>query len=319
MRSVAGGQPRLPASRAPRIVRPHSPRSARVRALLRHRLLHFVVAGGLIFALAPRPVSQRDVVLDGATLAALEQAQARRLGKRVLDVDEAARVRTRAIEDEILYREAIRLGFDTDDAIVRQRLIQKVLFLSEDLAGASKPATEDELRAFFAATREQWTRPARIRLLHVYASPAHEATLAALRPQVVAAEAAEPGVPPAFGDAFPPSRAVAASRDEVAADYGDAFAAAVFALAPGTWSWPIRSNLGWHLVKVLEQQGGGPATFEDVRGKLPLLHLVARKKEATARFLRKAAARYRITVDGQRVDVLPPTDRIAPPRVEGPD
>jgi hypothetical protein len=287
--------------------------------LLRHRLLHFVVAGGVIFALAPRPASERDIVLDRATLAAFERAQARRLGAPALAADEAARVRTRAIEDEILYREAIRLGFDKDDTIVRQRLIQKVLFLAEDLAGATTPATEEELHAFFAATREQWTRPARIRLLHVYGAPAREATIAALRAEVVAAEAAAPGVPPPFGDAFPLSRAVAASRDEVAADYGDAFAAAVFALAPGTWSGPIRSKHGWHLVKVLEQQEGGPATFEDVRGKLPLAHLVARKKEATTRFLREAAGRYRITVDGRRVDVLPPTERTAPPRAEAPD
>jgi parvulin-like peptidyl-prolyl isomerase len=287
--------------------------------VLRHRLLHFVVAGGLIFALAPRPVSQYDVVLDGATLAALERAQAQRLGAPLLDADEADRVRTRAIEDEILYREAIRLGFDKDDTIVRQRLIQKVLFLAEDLAGASTPATEDELRAFFAATRAQWTRPARIRLLHVYGAPAREAALAALRSEVVAAEAAEPGVPPSLGDAFPLSRVVAASRDEVAADYGDAFAGAVFALAPGTWSGPIRSKHGWHLVKVLEQQEGGPATFEDVRGKLPLLYLVARKKEATTRFLREAAGRYRITVDGRRLGVLRPSERTAPPRVQEPD
>jgi hypothetical protein len=282
-------------------------------------LLQFVVVGGFIFALAPRPASQRDVVLDGATLAALERAQAQRLGKPVLDADEVARVRARAIEDEILYREALRLGFDKDDAIVRQRLIQKVLFLAEDLAGTSTPATEDELRAFFAATREQWTRPPRIRLLHVYGAPAHEAALAALRPRVVAAEATQPGVPPSLGDAFPLSRAVAASRDDVAADYGDAFATAVFALAPGTWTGPIRSKLGWHLVKVLEQQDGGPATFDDVRGKLPLLYLVARKKEATTRYLREASARYRITVDGRRLDAFPPSDRIAPPRVQEPD
>jgi hypothetical protein len=315
----AVGDRSRPALYAPRLVRPDQTHPGVLRAALQNRLLQFVVLGGLIFAVAPPPVSQRDIVLDGATLAALERAQAQRLGKPVLDSDETARVRMRAIEDEILYREALRLGFDTDDGIVRQRLIQKVLFLAEDLAGTSTTATEDELRAFFAATREQWTRPPRIRLLHVYGAPAHEATLAALRPEAVAAEAAEPGVPPALGDAFPLSRTVTASRDDVAADYGDAFAGAVFALAPGTWSGPIRSKHGWHLVKVLELQAGGPATFDDVRGKLPLIHLVARKKDATARYLREAAARYRITVDGRRLDALPPTDRIAPMRVKEPD
>ena len=123
-------------------------------------------------------------------------------------------------------------------------------------------------------------------------------------------------MPPPLGDAFPLPRTLAASRDEVAVDYGDSFATAVFALAPGTWSGPIRSKLGWHLVKVLEQEEGGPARFEDVRGKLPLLYLVARKKEATARFLQDAATRYRITVDGRRLDTLPASDRTPPARAQ---
>src|SRR5262245_41332924 len=111
----------------------------------RSRLLQFLVIGGLIFVLAPRPPSRRDIVLDGSALAVLEQAQAQRLGKPVLDADEVREVRTRAVEDEIVYREALRLGLDRDDNVVRQRLIQKVLFLAEDLAGASRAPTDDEL------------------------------------------------------------------------------------------------------------------------------------------------------------------------------
>jgi hypothetical protein len=303
----------MPAGRPPRL----APGISRVA---RNRLAQFLVLGGLIFALAPRPDPRRDIVLDARTLAALEQAQAQRLGAPVLSPAEAAEVRNRAVEDEILYREALRLGFDRDDGVVRQRLIQKVLFLAEDLGGVSAAPTDEELRAFFEATRAQWTRPGHVRLIHVYAAPSRRDALIALRPAVVAAEAAAPGEPPALGDAFPLPRVVDASSDTVTAEYGSDFSAAVLGLAPGEWTpEPVRSKHGWHLVKVIAREDPGPATFEDVRAKLPLLYLVARKKEAVAEYLRQAASRYRITVDGRPPDRLPPSDRVAPTRSEGVD
>lgn len=290
------------------------PAGARARraatALAGSRLLHFLVAGGLVFALAPRPESRTDVTLDAATLAALETAEANRLGAVRLDPATAGAVRARAVEDEILYREALRLGFDRNDNVVRQRLIQKVLFLAEDLAGTSRPADEQALRAFFESTRAQWTWPERLRLVQVYAGPARRDRLAALRDQAVAVEAQAPGEPPPLGDQFSLPRAATVTRAELVRDYGEGFSAAVGSLPAGAWSEPIRSRFGWHLVKVVERHAAAPASFEEVRGKLPLAYLVARKKQATAAYLQRAFTRYRVTLGGERVATLAPTARV---------
>ena len=285
----------------------------------RHRALQFLVLGGLIFVLAPRATPSRDITLDSRSLAALREAQVQRLGRAALDGDEARQVEARAVEDEILYREALRLGLDRDDNVVRQRLIQKVLFLAEDLAGVTATPSEAELRAFFDATRAQWTRPARVRFVHVYAGPAGRERLAGLRDSAVVASAAAPGEAPDLGDPFPLPRNTTASHDDLVADFGSGFADAVFALRPGTWSAPIASRHGWHLVEVVDHVEGGPATYDEVRGRLPLTYLVARKKQATADFLREAAARYRITLDGQRIAAPLGGDRMAPARSEALD
>lgn len=50
------------------------------------------------------------------------------------------------IQQEILYREALALGLDKDDAIVKRRMAQKMRFLAQDMAAAREPTT-DELRA----------------------------------------------------------------------------------------------------------------------------------------------------------------------------
>jgi len=283
------------------------------------RLAQFAILGGLIFAVTPHREADRDIAFDSATFAALEAAQTQRMGRAALAPGDAENVRTRAIEDEILYREALRLGFDRTDNVVRQRLIQKVLFLAEDLAGVSRAPTEAELRAFFDANRAQWTRPARVRLIHVYAGSGRRDWLAARRAEVTALERAAPGEPPAVGDAFGLPRAVDATVDAVASQYGEPFAAAVFAMPTASWSEPLPSKFGWHLVKVLERREAGPAAFEDVRGELSLVHLVARKQRAARDFVRRAAERYRITIDGEPVLALPPSDRMAPEPTEESD
>lgn len=271
-------------------------RASWLRALAHNRLAHFAALGALIFATAPRVQPPDTIVINKAALQAMESAEAQRLALPRLSEEQAREVRYRAVSDEVLYREAQRLGLDRDDPVVRQRLIQKVLFLAQDLAGASGAAGEDELRRFFESTRAQWTRPARARFVHVYAGPARRDWLSGLKAEAAALEARRPGAPPSLGDAFALSRKVDATREVIASDYSESLAQAVFTQPVGSWQGPIQSKHGWHLVKVIERDAGGSADFDDVRGKLPLHYLVARKKEITSEFLRGAVSRYRIEV-----------------------
>lgn len=62
------------------------------------------------------------------------------------------------------------MALDKGDPIVRERLIQKLLLLVEDVGGASRPPTDADLRAYFDATRAQWRRPERVHFVHVFAT-----------------------------------------------------------------------------------------------------------------------------------------------------
>ena len=74
------------------------------------------------------------------------------------------------IDEEVLAREAVRLGLDRDDVIVRRRLAQKMAFVSDDLAVVAEPS-EAELREYFDAHRESYTTPDLYALRHVYFNP----------------------------------------------------------------------------------------------------------------------------------------------------
>ena len=49
-----------------------------------------------------------------------------------LHADELVRIINNLIDEEILYREALLLGLDQEDTIIKRRLAQKITFLKEE-------------------------------------------------------------------------------------------------------------------------------------------------------------------------------------------
>src|SRR5690606_23325611 len=155
---------------------------------------------------------------------------------------------------EVYYREALALGLDVDDDEVRRRLIEKMQYLTQDLADP-EPPSEDELREFFAQDPERFALPAAVTFEQVFFSPQMRGE-ALERDVEDARRAREAGADPLeAGDRTPlPPRFDAAGRDRIAVLFGDAMADALFAIEPGEWVGPYRSDFGLHLVRVLEQR-----------------------------------------------------------------
>jgi hypothetical protein len=270
--------------------------------ILRSRLLHFLVLGGLIFAFAPASTVTGRISLQRRYLDALEVAEANKEQVGHLSPARAAEVDQRAMEDEVLVREAQRLGLDRDDLLIRQHLIQKMLLLAEDLGGATRTPTDADLRAFFAENAARWAQPGSTHFIHVFAQSSEALGALALDDAATA--------PPDVGEPFALSRDVRKADPELAAALGAPFATAVEAMVPGRWSAPVQSTYGWHRVKVLERLAPHPATFEEVRGKLPLEYAVERRQAAVKAFLGRAVQRYRIDVDGKAVPAFAPAGRL---------
>jgi hypothetical protein len=265
----------------------------------RARLVQFGLVGGAIFFLSGGARRSDDRLdLTRADLSALEDVEAVRKG-RARDATLAAEVDERALEDEILYREGLKLGFEKNDAIVRQRVVQKTLYLAEELAGAGEPPTEAELLRFYNATRAQWKRPAHVHFVHVFT---HNPTaLEGLRP-LLGAKVGEPS---------PVPQDATYTRDQLAAVLGADFATSLMSLEIGGAGEAIPSALGWHLVRVLEREAEAQASFEEVRASLVGVYAVKRREDAVAAFLERAFKSYTVTVDGRPVDQIRPSRRVA--------
>ena len=74
------------------------------------------------------------------------------------------------IREEVLFREAMALGLDKDDTIVKRRLAQKMEFVMEDASALREPA-DDELRRWFAQNAQRFATPSLVTFRHLYFSP----------------------------------------------------------------------------------------------------------------------------------------------------
>jgi len=196
----------------------------------------------------------------------------------------------------VLAREAVRLGLDRDDVIVRRRLAQKMAFVSDDLAVVAEPS-EAELREYFDAHRETYTTPDLYALRHVYFNPERHTTLdadaqRALQRLTRGANADE------VGDPFMLPRELAdVSRDDIVRDFGSSFADAVTGSTPGTWNGPVRSSFGVHLVKLESHTPASVARFEDVRDIVRDAFLVQKQREANVALRTRLRQQYKVIVE----------------------
>ena len=129
-------------------------------SFLRDPLLHFLLIGAAIFGLYGGTNDTSDTELDGRlVVTAADVARLRSLWEKQWQLPPTAEELRGAIEEqvrqEMLYREALVLGLDRDDTIVRRRLAQKFELLTEDVA-ASRAPEPAELLTYFQGNRERY-------------------------------------------------------------------------------------------------------------------------------------------------------------------
>jgi hypothetical protein len=270
--------------------------------LIREPLVHFLVLGAAIFALfagfgggpagpsGPVPVP----AAAGPALLEVTPAEARALARqfaatwrRPPRLDEMDALIDNYIREEVLVREAQALTLDEGDAVVRQRLAQKMQFLMESAAVAAEP-TEAELQAHLAAHAEVFARPARIAFEQIPFADADAAAaaLAALR------DGADPSLQ--GGPSLLPGRWPASPRSVVDGSFGGGFFDALAALPRGVWAGPVDSGYGPHLVRVTAFTPRSVPTLDAVRDAVTADWRAERRATVSAERMDALMAGYEI-------------------------
>ena len=234
-------------------------------------------------------------VAEVARLDAFWRAQA----QRPPTAQELAGLIDDRVDEEVLYREALRLGLDRDDVIVRRRLAQKLEFVNEDTAsGAAIAPTTVQLRAYCLLHRADYAIPQSFSLQQIYFVPQHPRAAVRSALRTLRSRAAD-APPPALGDPFMLPLAYAdVTAADLARDYGPAFAMSLATLPEGSWQGPVESALGTHLVRIVARHGALVPAFEQVTARVRQDFVAARRRAARAQWVAGLRAGYRIEVEG---------------------
>jgi hypothetical protein len=222
----------------------------------REPLVHFLAAGAAIFLFLAWQGEEADPA--SRTIAVTREDRARlalqweRSTGRIPTDAELDALTERHVREEVLYREALRLGLDRDDAVLRKRLANKMDYLAESMAETS-PVSDATLAAWLAEHPERFAPEVRYGFEQRWFAEEPDARAA------LASGAAGDAIalPPALADA---------PRREVEERFGREFRARLDDLAVGNaWQGPVPSGFGWHLVRLTAREVGKTPSLAEFR------------------------------------------------------
>lgn len=276
-----------------------------MKRILKEPLLHFVLLGAglfLAYGRMPKDVSRGDAGTIVVTQGQIEHLTAGfiKTWQRAPSAEELAGLVHDFVQEEVYCREAMAMGLDRDDTVIRRRLRQKLQFVSEDIAAQAEP-TEADLNEYLQAHAATFRVPPRFTFRQVYLNPQkHRDTLAhdAAQLLVQLKQAGSQADTSALGDTLLlEDQLVAASASEVAKEFGEKFAAQLPMLAPGQWQGPVESGYGVHLILVNERTEGRQPALAEVRDAVSREWANARRLQANQKFYEELLKHYTVTIE----------------------
>ena len=272
----------------------------------REPLVHFLLLGALLFAIngfwEQWFPTQGNIMLGEGRVRMLAE-NFRRTWQRAPTVSELDGLIEDQIRDEVLTREAQRLGLDRDDTVIRRRLRQKIEIITEEAAASVAP-TEAQLQSYLAQHAEDFRSEARLAFSQIFLDPTKRAghideDVKALLKHLGNTERRTVSTNwHKYGDqlfVLKPDYALSGER-EIATIFGAEFTSALLDLKPGEWSGPIRSGYGLHAVRLNQIEAPRPATLADVHPVVEREWRNAQRKVAAEAQYQQLRSAYQIVI-----------------------
>lgn len=256
-----------------------------MKRLLGEPLVHFLAIGLGLFVLfdlvAPEDagLDEKTIVVDRSALLTFIQfrskafnpdAAAKRLD--ALSDAELERLVDDYVREEALYREALALGMDQNDYVIKQRLIQSLQFITNGFVSAAVDVSYEDIAEYYEANKDDYYVDPYITFTHVYFSSDHHGREQARKlAEAKLDELNSTNVP--FSESMRHGERflynvnyVERTEDFIASHFGPSMAAAVFGLDPdgGRWYGPFESEYGYHLVMLTKRTDGRYPSLEEI-------------------------------------------------------
>jgi len=275
-------------------------------SFIREPLVHFLLIGAALFVLnglvsEDAPESDNRIEVTDGTVARLTEGWVKTWQRPPTEAELRGLIDGH-IREEVFVREALALGLDADDVIIRRRLAQKMEFITEDLGRLATPKDSD-LQQFFEEHPELFREPARLSFRQIYFNIDSRADAAADARSVLeslrAGKAIDPG---STGDRLMlDSNYELATERDISRMFGTQFAAALFAAEATGWQGPFASGYGMHLAEILNRREARMPEFTAVHEAVKIAWLDAEQERTEKAVFERLKSRYEImdlTSDG---------------------
>ena len=283
-----------------------------VTDLARQPLVHFLVIGAAIAVLyawlgdrdAVRP--DRTIRITAANISRLQAEWRARWNRAPTpeELDGLIRAQTR---EAALYREALAMGLNEDDPVIRRLLVRKLEGIARDLVELSLSPTEQDLATYFAEHADRYRPPPLITFTHVFVDPDRRGEQTLRDADGILAELQSRGRPTEgiedVGDPFMLQRYYPQKTEQrIASLFGREFARSVFELPAGRWHGPVLSGYGTHLVYVDGLMAFPAPTLAEVEDRVRQDWVDGRREEITGQYFAQLLARYDVIVERESAD-----------------
>jgi len=271
---------------------------------LHEPLLHFMLIGAAIFVFYNLQTDDsvddsNNIVISESDIDRLITLWERKWQRLPTEIELEGLIEAQ-IREEVLYREALAMGLDQNDTIVRRRLAQKVEFISADIASQAEPSATD-LQSYLDTHADKFEVPARVSFQQVYLNADQRGVNVEQDASRLLNELAQPGSTidvMEAGDSFMLGQQhEQLTRQGVSRLFGQQFAEKVFELPVGSWQGPVVSGYGLHLVYVDTKSEAKAVTLDEVRDKVRDEWLAQQRRKMDQVFYSELRKRYDIVVE----------------------
>jgi hypothetical protein len=261
--------------------------------------VHFLLIGFALFLFYDLTNEQGSeapnrIVVNGGQVEQMA-ANFKRTWLRSPTEDELTAMVENHVREEVFYREALAMGLDQDDPMVRRRMRMKLEFILEDLV--SQNVTDEKLAAFMQQHSDKFRREAQLSFQQVFLNPEKRKDMAADAKKLLASLNGG-AKPETQGDpTLVPSDYSLVTQSEIARSFGERFAVDAIQLIPGDWMGPVYSAYGGHLLKVSERVDAYQPELADIRALVEREYLAQKRKEQKDLAYQTLREGYEVTIE----------------------
>lgn len=274
-----------------------------MQKLYQEPLLHFLILGILLFYISSygmKPINSdnKTIIIDKAIHSELVNSFERQHHKKP-NKKELNNILENYIENEILYREALFIDLDKDEPLIKEILIDKFKYISNDSINMENLSSE-VLHKYYIKNLKEFKNDfyKKISFKHVYFNPKyHKNTLSQAKLFLESIrnnkDTKDSNIE---SDIFyAGSQFENYSENKLNTVFSHSFIKQLWDIPLHKWSEPIKSGFGTHIVFVKERIIR-KKTFHELKNKIKNLYILDKNHFSYKNFYNKIRTKYTIII-----------------------